>query len=144
MKSALAVLALFFSFSANSIAAELSDADTGTYEWLNPKGEPTGVLYRLSRSSEGKWVAEGFIPGQGWKNVGCDVGCEYRNSASDEVQKYFPASWITNADISCIQNVAQAFCRYSGKTDPNRNGHVVIALTSGKPIPVMVRKVRGN
>ncbi len=144
MKFIFAVLALAFSFSSQSIAAEMSDADIGTYEWLNPKGEPTGVLYKLGQSNNGKWVAEGFIPGQGWKNVSCDSGCEYRNSTFDEIQKYFPASWIANADISCIQNLAQAFCRYSGKTEPNRNGLVIVTLVSGNPIPVMVRKVSGN
>lgn len=144
MKFVFAFLALALSLSSHSIAAEMSEADTGTYEWLNPKGEPTGVLYKLGRANDGKWVAEGLLPGQGWKNVSCDAGCEYRNSTADEIENYFPVSWIANADISCIQNIAQAFCRYSGKTEPNRNGHVIIVLTSGKPIPLMARKVSGN
>ena len=144
MKFVFVLLALMLSFSSDSIADEISDAYTGTYEWLSPKGEPTGVLYKLGRANDGKWLAEGFIPGQGWKNISCDVGCQYRNSTSDEIEKYFPTSWIANADISCIQNIAQAFCRYSGKSEPDRNGHMIITLTSSKPIPVMVRQVSGN
>jgi|GEM_PF-3158272 len=144
MRLLFSLVALAFLFPHHSIAAELSNTDTGTYEWLGPKGEPTGVLYKLGRSSDGKWLAEGFIPGQGWKNVSCDFGCEYRNSTPNEIEKYFPANWVANADIACIQNIAQAFCRYSRKTEPNSSGYVIITLVSGKPIPVLVRKVSGN
>ncbi|GAB7549679.1 hypothetical protein CS8_093910 [Cupriavidus sp. 8B] len=121
-------------------AGGLSDSDVGTYEYLGQNHAPSGVLYRLSRSS-GKWVASGKLPGKEWKDISCDPGCEYRNSTTKEIQSYFPSDWLANADIACIQNIAQAFCRFSPIKDPGKVGHMVIALVTGKPAPVMVRRV---
>lgn len=121
-------------------AGGLSDLDAGTYEWLNQNQAPTGVLYRLSRSG-GKWVGSGKLPGKGWEDISCDPGCEYRDSAAKEIQTYFPSNWLVSMDIACIQNVAQAFCRYSPSKAPGKLGHVMVVLVTGKPMPVMVRRV---
>ena len=141
MKFVIVCIALIFLFIPHSFAAEMSEVDTGTYEWLNFNGKPTGVLDKLSRSNDGKWTSEVFLPGQGWANVSCDVGCEYRNSSLDEINKILPSSWIENFDITCIQNIAKAFCRFSGKTESNLNGHLIVALVTGKPITLMVHRV---
>ena len=139
MKSFLLLVGLvFFSISAN--ATGLSDQDAGTFVVLNQQRAPTDMFYRLSKV-KGKWVMEGKKAGAGWSNISCDSGCEYRASSESEVQSLFPPDWRANVKISCIQNVAQAFCRYLSIKDPTKGGHVVIALVTGRPIPIFVSRV---
>lgn len=121
-------------------AGEISKQDAGTYVVLDQKRAPTGMFYRLSKDNE-KWVAEGRKPGADWINISCDSGCEYRASTEPEIQSYFPADWRANTRISCIQNMAQAFCRYTAKEDKMKGGYVMIALVTGRPIPIFLRRV---
>ena len=139
------VISLIAALTAMPIAfaGGLSDSDAGTYEYLGKNRAPTGVLYRLSHSN-GKWEASGKIPGKEWKNISCDAGCEYRNSTAKEIQSYFPPDWLAGVEMACIQNTAQAFCRFSPNQDAGKAGHVVVALVTGKPIPILVRRVDGR
>ncbi|WP_084150929.1 hypothetical protein [Azohydromonas australica] len=121
-------------------ASALSEADTGTYVILDRAKNPTDMFYRLSRSGD-KWVMEGKKPGGRWANISCDAGCEYRTSTEAEIKQYFPADQRASLDFACIQNMAQAFCRYLTKENPNKGGYVVVALVTGQPIPVLVRRV---
>ncbi len=129
--------------TSHQAAYALTPEDAGTYEWLKPDGQPSGVLYQLSYSKDGpdKWIARGKFPNQEWRDISCDPSCQYHDSSADDLKRFFPESWLANANISCIQNDAQAFCAYSGKSDPGRNGHIIFALTTPKPVPVMVRRV---
>lgn len=139
MKKYLALAAaLFIPFTL--IAGELSESDTGTYVVLDQNRAPTDVFYRLSKD-QGKWLMEGKKPGSGWANISCDPGCEYRPATDSEIQAYFPPDWRANAQIACIQNIAQAFCSYIPRNDPTRKGYVVIALVTGRPIPIFVRRL---
>lgn len=121
-------------------AAELSDRDAGTYEWLKADRTPTGVLYRLSRSGD-KWVASGKVPGKDWENVSCDPGCEYRSSTSKEIQTYFPPSFRQQNELACIQNIAHVFCRFVPVNEPRSRGYIFIVLVTGKPFPVRTRRL---
>ena len=136
-------LSLFFAIALSvfsATAAELSEQDAGTFIILDQKGAPTEMSYRLSVNN-GKWAAEGKKSGSTWANISCDTGCEYRASSESEIQSYFPADWRANSQISCIQNIAQAFCRYTATQDPTKGGHLIISLVTGRPIPVFVRRV---
>lgn len=121
-------------------AAELSDVDAGTYEWLKEDRTPTGVLYRFSRSGD-KWVGSSKLPGKDWKNVSCDPGCEYRNSTGKEIQTYFPPSFREQNELACIQNIAQVFCRFVPFNEPRSRGYIFIVLVTGKPFPVRTRRL---
>lgn len=135
----LLLLALIAMHSLAS-GSELSDADAGTYEWLKEDRTPTGVLHRFSRSG-GKWVVVSKVPGEDWTNVSCDPGCGFRNSTGKEIQTYFPPSFRAQHDIACIQNIAQAFCRFVPINDPRSRGYIVIALVTGKPFPIRTRRL---
>ncbi|ABF11535.1 hypothetical protein Rmet_4673 (plasmid) [Cupriavidus metallidurans CH34] len=121
-------------------AAELSESDAGTYEWLKEDRTPMGVLYRFSRSGN-KWVAFGKLPGKDWKAVSCDPGCEYRNSTAKEIQTYFPPSFREHNELACIQNMAQVFCRFTPVNEPRSRGYIFIVLVTGKPLPVRTRRL---
>lgn len=139
MKKAFFLLGVAF-LSLSAMAGELSEQDAGTYVILDQKRAPTDMFYRLSKVS-GKWVAEGKKPGENWANISCDSGCEYRASTESEIQSYFPPDWRANTQISCIQNMAQAFCSYTAKEDQTKRGYVMIALVSGRPVPLFLRRV---
>lgn len=118
----------------------LNESDVGTYVLLDQKRNATEMFYRLSQK-DGKWVAEGKSPGGKWSNISCDQGCEYRDSNSSEIETYFPSDWRANVDIACIQNIAVAFCRYALKDDQRQRGYVMIALVTGRSVPMFVRRV---
>lgn len=139
MKNILLLVGIAFC-SPSVTAGELSEQDAGTFVVLDQRRAPTEVFYRLSKSG-GKWVMEGRKPGASWANISCESGCEYRVSSESEIRTYFPADWRANSQISCIQNMAQAFCRYRANQDPSKGGYVVIALVTGRPIPMFVRRV---
>jgi len=122
------------------LASELTAADAGTFVVIGQNGDPTNVFYRLSYNGT-NWVAEGKLPDGSWKNVSCDTGCDYRTSSPSEALAYMPPVMRDTTDISCIQNVAQAFCKYSQKNAPQSGGYVIIALVTGKPLPMFVQRV---
>jgi hypothetical protein len=139
MKKFILLLGIAF-YSLSATAGDLSEQDAGTFVVLNQQRAPTDMFYRLSKTGE-KWVMEGKKPGASWANISCDSGCEYRVSSKSEIESYFPPDWRANSQISCIQNMAQAFCRYTSNKDQTKSGHVVIALVTGRPIPIFVRRV---
>ena len=139
--SALLVALMFISPFAK--AGEIIETDMGTYVLLGRDRTPTDMFYRLSKNGE-KWVMNGKEPGGLWKSISCDKGCDYRKTTDGEINTYFPADWRANADIACIQNIAQAFCRYNPKGDQTKAGYVVIALVTGRPIPMFIRRVNAQ
>lgn len=136
----LAVFAPFFAF-----AGEISVIDIATYSLTGKDGQPSGMQMRLSRPN-GKWVMEGkekesTAP---WKNLSCDTGCEYRASTNSEQEAYlasFPGDMPRLFDIACIQNTASAFCRLTKKNDASTGGYTLIALVTGKPVPMSLQRL---
>lgn len=140
MKKILILFTVLMVFSPFTIANEVSEADTGTYVILKKDLTSTGMSYRLSKIGE-KWIMEGKEATSPWKNITCDKGCDYRKTTKNEIATYFPSDWIANSDIACIQNLAQAFCKVSEKDNPAKVLHLVIALVTGKPTPMFLRRV---
>jgi len=131
---AVAILPLY------SIAGELPEGLVGTYAVLDKNRVPNGFYYRLSKV-EGKWVMEGKRPtAPGWENISCEVGCEYRQLSDAEARSLFPPDWQTNMEFSCIRNMAQAFCRYNAANDQTKDGYIVVALVTGRPTPIFIRR----
>ena len=143
MKKTVILFVVLMSVSSFTIADEVSEADTGTYVILKKDRTPTGMFYRLSKIGE-KWVMEGKKATDPWKNISCEKGCDYRKTTINEIATYFPADWMANSDIACIQNVAQAFCKVSKKDNPAKVLHLVIALVTGKPTPMFLRRENTN
>jgi len=126
-------------------AGEITDFDIATYSLTGKDGQPTGMLMRLSKINN-KWVMEGKERGSNapWKNISCDKGCEYRVSTKVEHETYlslFPNNMQKRFDISCIQNIANAFCRLTKKNDSSKGGYALIALVTKKPVPMSLRRL---
>lgn len=141
MKKQFSVLLALAIFASASSAKGITESDAGTYEWLNAKGQGSGVLFRLIKQADGAWAAEGKLPNRDWESVGCGAGCTYRTTTSEEVISYFPQRWLEQANIECIQNRAQAFCRYDSKSAPPSTGYLILALVTGKPTPIKLKRV---
>jgi hypothetical protein len=122
-------------------AQDIAQKDVGTYEWLNATGQPSGVFFKLSQEPDGSWSAEGKLPGKGWQSVSCGEECFYRKSTTAEVVSYFPKDWIAVADVACIQNHAQAFCKAVGKTNPTKQQYFLLTLVTGQASPVLLKRV---
>lgn len=136
---AITLLAPFFSF-----AGEISEFDIATYSLDGKNGQPSGMQMRLSRPN-GKWVMEGKDDSSSpWKNISCDSGCDYRTSAIFEQEAYlasFPSDMQKQFDIACIQNMANAFCRLTKKSDASKGGYALIGLVTGKPVPMSLQRL---
>jgi hypothetical protein len=142
-KRLLIALALLLPLLA--FAGEISDFDIATYSLTGKDGQPSGMEMRLSKAN-GKWVMEGKSKGSTapWKNISCDPGCEYRASTNSEQMAYlasFPGDMPKQFDIACIQNVANAFCRLTKKDDASKGGYALIALVTGKPVPMSLKRL---
>lgn len=140
MPSKAAFMLVVLATSSVASSARLADADAGTYEWLGQNQAPTGVLFKLWRSDD-KWVAVGKLPGKDWTDISCDAGCGYVDSTAEEIRAYFPPRVLASTDVACIQNTAQAFCRLQSKSAPERISHAIVALVTGRPIPILLRRV---
>jgi hypothetical protein len=135
------VAAFLAAFSV--FAGEISDVDIATYELDGKNGQPSNMQIRLSKAN-GKWVMEGKEGISAWKNISCDAGCEFRVSSIDERAVYlseFPDGMQRRFDIACIQNVANAFCRLVKKDDSSKGGYALVALVTGKPVAISLRRL---
>jgi len=74
-------------------------------------------------------------------DISCGPHCSYRPSSTADVQSYFPSGRLEHARISCIQNIAQAFCKFESRDDPAPLNYMVVMLMQKPPIPVFVRKI---
>lgn len=143
--SKLLLIAVVFFAPISSLAGEISDFDIAAYSLTGKDGQPSGRQMRLSKTN-GKWIMEGKEkePMAPWKNISCDTGCEYRASTNTEQETYlasFPSDMLKQFDISCIQNIPNAFCRLTKKDDPSRGGYTLIALVTGKPVPMSMQRL---
>ena len=138
------LLALALVAPAVVFSGEISDFDIATYSLTGRDGQPSGMQMRLSKLN-GKWVMEGKEKESApWKNISCDTGCEYRTSTNSEQEAYlasFPGDMPIHFDIACIQNMADAFCRLTKKNDASKGGYALIALVTGKPVPMSLQRL---
>ena len=132
-------IALLASNCASS--AELNSSDSGVYVVVGRDGQLSSLSYRFTLE-KGSWRAEGKEGPGPWINVSCDHGCQYVTSSSAQSESYLPPPMKTGFTIACIQNSAQAFCRYIDKSNPSQGGYVVMGLVTSPPTPIFVRRQR--
>jgi hypothetical protein len=126
-------------------ASEISDFDIGTYALTKSDGNPVGMEMRLSRS-KGNWMMEGreIASSESWKSISCASGCEYRLTSNSERDLYlaiFPVEMQKQVDMSCIQNMANAFCRLTNRNDPSKGSYVLVALVTGRPNAIFLKRL---
>jgi hypothetical protein len=139
----LLLIAAVFLAPLSALAGEISDIDIATYELAGKNNQPSNMQIRLSKTN-GKWVMEGKQGSASWKNISCDSGCDYSASSSAEMAAYlsvFPDDMQKRFDIACIQNVANAFCRLTKKDDSSKGGYALVALVTGNPVPLSLKRL---
>lgn len=140
-KPLLVLLCALFPLAAQ--AAAIGPPDAGTYAIVRGDGAHAGLQLRLLQR-DGQWLAEGKDRDGPWKNISCERGCEYRASTEAEAAGFlaaFPARMRDKYDIACIQNKANAFCRLTNKLDPAAGGYALVALVTGKPVPMPLQRL---
>ncbi len=130
----------FFLATAFSFASPMSAMDTGTYVVIGKDGKQTDLYYRLSLVGT-HWKMEGKEAGSPWKDIGCAATCEYLATTTDVAKAFLPRSMRETYDIACIKNAAQAFCRYTLKSNLKQGGYVVVALVTEAPSLIFVQRV---
>lgn len=126
---------------AAATSAELGASDAGVFVVLDRDRQPTSLSYRFTLDG-GVWRAEGR-DGQGsWKDISCDRGCEYVVATPTESEAYLSPAMRPRYTMACIQNMAQAFCKYVEKASPSQGGYVIMGLVTNPPTPIFVRRQR--
>ena len=126
---------------AAATSADLNASDAGVFVVTGRDSQPTSLSYRFTLE-RGVWHAEGR-DGQGpWKDLSCDRGCEYVIATSAKSETYLPAAMKQRYTMACIENAAQAFCKYADKKNSSHGGYVVMALVTNPPTPILVRRQR--
>lgn len=138
MKTLCLLLALSISPSA-AFADPITIRDMGTYQILGKDRAPIDMFYRLSRA-DGAWKMEGKQPGGAWNVISCAQGCGYETVSQAEAKSFLPATMSGKFQIDCIKNMAQAFCRYTPLAEPTQVGYVVVALVTGRPLPIFLQR----
>ena len=141
--SKLLLIAVALLAPLSALAGEISDFDIATYELTGKDRQSRDMQIRLSKTN-GKWVMEGREGSASWKNINCESGCNYRASSTAERAAYlavFSGEMQNRFDIACIQNLANAFCRLTKKDDSLKGGYALVALVTGRPVPLSLRRL---
>lgn len=139
MRRILAIVWLVLS-SSTFAATPISSSDTGTFVILGKDRKPTSLFYRLTLS-DNVWKMEGKENNKQWKYISCENLCQYNQVTDQEATTYLPNAMRGNYDMSCIKNIAQAFCRYTLKSNRKQGGYAVIGFVTGQPIPILLQRV---
>lgn len=139
MKKHFALVSLFFA-TAVCFAAPIAQKDAGTYVVMAKDGKASDLYYRLTLTGN-LWKMEGKEAAGSWQDISCERSCEYKVTTTDVANSYLPKAMRDTYDIACINNVAQAFCRYTLKANPKQGGYVVVALVTGQPTLILLQRV---
>ncbi len=134
-------LSLLLLSSSTIAVGQVAPQDGGVFAVIGRDGKPGSLLYRFTYKM-GKWMAEGKDGDAMWKDISCETGCEYKESSAMQAKSYLPQQMREKFSISCIQNQAQAFCKYVDLSNSSKGGYVVIALVTSPPTPIPVQRVR--
>jgi hypothetical protein len=140
MNKRFGIILLVISATVYAAPLPISSKDAGTYVVLGKDRKPSKLFYRLSLDGYA-WKMEGKKASGGWENISCTQGCQYKPTPSQDAASFLPIAMRQSYDMACIQNIAQAFCRYSLKSNASQGGYVVVALVTGKPTPILVQRV---
>ncbi|MDX1914355.1 MAG: hypothetical protein SFU55_02125 [Methylophilus sp.] len=128
----------FLAFSSTASALDISDV--GTYAVIRGDGYVTDYTFFISFINE-KWSMEKKAADGTWSNVTCETDCIFRESNQNDIARFFPAETLATINTSCVHNTAFAFCSYTFKTEPEKKGHIFIALITKLPTPVALKKI---
>ena len=122
-------------------AESIDSSDIAAYNVLDKDGKPTSKVFRLARAEE-RWRIEDRQADGQWQDITCEGGCILEVSKKSDLKRFFPADDISKITMSCLHNLAFAFCRYARNLVKGERGYVFIALTEKYPIPLRVQRVK--
>ncbi|WP_109078207.1 hypothetical protein [Aggregatibacter kilianii] len=119
--------------NAEALADGLPPQVAGDYVLLDPHQNNTDVQFRLKLKGK-QWLADGSQnAGKSWSPV-CEANgeCKLETSSKAQIENFFEQypHVLSRADVSCIHNMAFAFC---GLTVDKRTDYVMLALVTNPP-----------
>ncbi len=140
----LTTAALFLALCSSALAHNLDKHDAGEYVLLNTQQQATPTMMRFSQKGK-QWVMDGKQGRTDWQPV-CrgDGECKLKPSSAAQVrqwQKLLPSSFQT-APMSCIQNIAFAFCRVSKPDNPDMRLYWWFAWQDGQTYALGLNRLR--
>lgn len=125
---------------------KITDTDIGTYNLLNAQMQPSPMLIYFGKK-DNAWIVYGKDnDASDWKNISCDQGCEYKYSTQEELDMYMYFIFgerKNEFEIACIQNKANAFCKFQQKSTMSQF-YALIALVTARPIPIFLKKLNNE
>lgn len=127
---------------AQIVANGLNRDAQGDYALLDTKQQSTEIQFRLKLES-GQWLADGSQDGgKTWQPV-CDASseCKLITSSKQDIERFFVKypHVIEKVDLSCIHNMAFAFC---GMTLDGRTDYVMVTLVTETPEVMPFQKIK--
>ncbi|GAB3252944.1 hypothetical protein [Chitinimonas naiadis] len=133
-------LLLTFCVLLAPLAQAFDTADAGTYVVMRRDQTETTMRFHVS-TAEGKWKLEQKKEDGSWEDITCEKDCALRESVDTDIQRFFPAKTLQQIDPTCLHNDAFAFCSYRFKASPDEKHYLMVALVTGTPTPVYVKRV---
>lgn len=128
--------------TAQIVANGLSNSAQGDYVLLDTQQQATEIQFRLKLDAE-QWLADGSRDsGQTWGPV-CEASgeCKLITSSKQDIERFFVKypHVIEKVDLSCIHNMAFAFC---GMTLDGRTDYVMVTLVTETPEVMPFQKIK--
>lgn len=117
----------------------LDESAAGLYAIIHRDGNVTQKIFRV-RYAGTAWHLEDKKADGTWQDVTCEEDCVLEESTSAEVETFLgPVPKGTAAE--CVNNKAFAFCRMSRANRTGESNHILVALVTGKPIPIRLARL---
>ena len=127
--------------SAQITANGLDSKAQGEYVLLNGQQQTTEIQFRLKLDGE-QWLADGSRDGGVTWGPVCEADgeCKLITSSQQDIERFFIKypQVSDKADISCIHNMAFAFC---GLTVSDRTDYVMVTLVTESPEVMPFHKI---
>ena len=118
----------------------LGSEDQGYYQLLKPTGEASGVKMQFVLQ-DGQWIMFGKQPQEeDFRPVCVGEGeCKLRSASEEEIKSWLPIlpANLQKAEISCIVNIAFAFCRADIEAKPH---YLWLALVGENTVALALEK----
>lgn len=119
--------------NAEALSNGLAPQAAGDYVLLDAHQKNTDVQFRLKLKGK-QWIADGSQnAGVSWSPVCEATGeCKLVTSSKEDIEGFFEQypHVLSNTDVSCIHNIAFAFC---GLTLDKKTDYVMVTLVTNPP-----------
>lgn len=135
---------LFVALFGTANAYALDKIDAGEYVLLNTRQEATTMQMRFYQNGT-QWVMDAKNGNENWQSI-CNAkgACRLQASSKQDIKRWqqLLPNEIKNMPMSCINNIAFAFCRVSKPDNPNQRLYWWFAWRNGQTYALGLNRLR--